>query len=147
MHESHVLESLLRNNKLLDNVSDRLDGLRSMFGGDVAGGLKAVYNGFVIAEEIDNITIFEDDLCNLQHSVYKSTLVTYPYHSHKDSTQYLICVKGSFIVMLDGTPRVLGRGECVSIPIGMSHSVRALEDNSSMIAINVPPEKAYKLER
>jgi mannose-6-phosphate isomerase-like protein (cupin superfamily) len=67
----------------------------------------------------------------------------YPDHMHEESSEYLICITGSFSVTFSKYIRILKIGECVSLPKKTIHSVTALEDNSEMMAICVPEEQAY----
>lgn len=65
-------------------------------------------------------------------------------HIHANVSQYLICVRGSFNVLLPSGYRILLTSACVSIPQNCGHSITALEDNSELIAVCVPEDEAYK---
>jgi quercetin dioxygenase-like cupin family protein len=69
----------------------------------------------------------------------------FPIHCHDGIIQYLICTEGSFIVdFVDSFGyRFLHLKECVSVPPKIRHKVTALEDNSTLIGICIPEEKAY----
>lgn len=64
-------------------------------------------------------------------------------HIHKNISQYLVCVKGSFNVLLPSGYRILSPSACVSIPPNCNHTITALEDEAELIAVCVPPEKGF----
>ena len=76
----------------------------------------------------------------------------YPFHTHGNSAEHLVCVKGKLEVKV--TQQDLDTGalcdtiinlsptECMTITAGIQHSVYALEQ-SELVAICIPPELAY----
>jgi len=78
------------------------------------------------------------------------TIATYPKqgsqspsHCHDKITEYLICIKGSFSAAFGKGYRILKMGECLSISNNVLHTITALEDNSTIVAVCVPEENAY----
>ena len=72
-------------------------------------------------------------------------------HIHPESTEYLIVVKGSVVLNIDGVDlRVLKVGECASIPKGSKHFSRPLENDTKLIYVCIPRDdyltKAIKHE-
>jgi len=67
-----------------------------------------------------------------------------PMHCHQGIIEYLIVGKGKVIVQFENNAvRVLSKGECASVKPGELHSVRALEDDTEVVFICIPPEKGY----
>ena len=75
-------------------------------------------------------------------SILKKKGVTFPKHIH-ESVQYLICLKGLCSVSIGGSIRILESGGCCAIPPRVVHSVMAMEENTEIIDVVVPKEKAY----
>jgi len=68
---------------------------------------------------------------------------TFPMHVHKDSAEYLICVRGSVLFsMEDGIQRILNEGDCASIPPNREHSTKALDDDTKLVYVCVPHDPA-----
>jgi quercetin dioxygenase-like cupin family protein len=69
---------------------------------------------------------------------------TFPFHKHIDSLEYLICISGSFILTIaDITVRIMKTGDCASIPAGISHASRSLEEGTKLFYICVPKDKNF----
>ena len=63
-------------------------------------------------------------------------------HIHKDAIEYLIVVKGSLLLNLDGRDvRIVREGECASIKSGMQHYSTPLENDTKMIYACIPRDK------
>lgn len=136
---------LEKTNAILDDVNSRLDALERMFHA-VPGEVKPRYGGFSYAETIEAKTVYQSDNVTVTLGIWKLAGTTYPDHEHTLSVEYLIVTKGRFTVAIDGKIRVMSRGDCCAIPSGVTHSCTALEDDSRMLGICVPPEKAYMLD-
>ena len=67
----------------------------------------------------------------------------FPAHCHEDIMEYLICSKGSFSAAFGKGSRIIKTGECLSISQNVLHTITALEDNSTLIAVCVPEDSAY----
>ena len=59
-------------------------------------------------------------------------------HNHPLSHEYLIVTKGKLVEHMGGISRLVGVGECVSIPIGIAHRSEPLTDDVELIYICVP---------
>ncbi|CAK0763413.1 hypothetical protein CCP3SC1AL1_320010 [Gammaproteobacteria bacterium] len=76
----------------------------------------------------------------------------YPFHTHGNSAEHMVCVKGRLEVTISqqdlstGEPcdeiQILDATNCVTIAVGVRHMARALE-KSEVVAICIPPEIAY----
>ena len=62
-------------------------------------------------------------------------------HQHF-TRHYLICVSGRFIIKFDGAVRVLGVGDCVSIPPGIPHTTQCVY-GGRLIFVNVPADNSW----
>lgn len=141
-----ILESLRANNTLLDVISERLDRINGLFGGTTKDHLSTTHSGFVIGDEIEAKTVFQNEDVTVTIAQHYPKGSTWPIHKHDDSLEYLIVFRGSFLYQIDGIPRVMKKGDCASIARGVSHSCVALEDESCVMGICIPPEKAYLVE-
>lgn len=62
-------------------------------------------------------------------------------HIHKDSIEYLIVVKGSIILNVDGRDiRVVREGECCAVPAGSTHFSKPMSDDTKLAYICVPED-------
>ena len=60
-------------------------------------------------------------------------------HIHKDAREYLIVVRGSIILNIDGHDvRVVREGECCAIEEGCAHYSKPLTDNTKLVYVCVP---------
>ena len=141
-----ILESLTKSNGVLDKITKRLDILKNLFENTPVVLIAPQEDGFVLANSIEAHTIYNNGNSSITTGMWKKAGDLWPEHSHKESIEYLIVESGKFMVRIGDIPRVVYKGECVSMQIGVRHSVTALEDNSSMLGICVPPERAYCLE-
>lgn len=64
-------------------------------------------------------------------------------HCHNGIKEFLIIESGSVLLKIEGNLRIMRVADCAVIPEGVEHSVTALEDNTRVIYICIPPEKAY----
>ena len=125
-------------NKKLDILSDRLTS--------AAISLKSIkpnFKDFILDDSITLTTVFQTENITATRGIWRKKNIPMPEHSHKESIEYLICFFGSFVVRFGAYTRIMIRGECMSLPVGIMHSVVPLEDNSQMLAICIPSEKAY----
>ena len=139
-----VLDKLRESNLKIDVVNERLDALSLMLVN--SSDLKYMtpkYAGFIYDNSIDITTMFQSNTTTITLGVWHKKSQIYPEHSHKDSIEYLICLNGSFSVKFSFCNRIVKKGECVSLPVNVIHSCTSLEDESEMLAICIPPEKAY----
>lgn len=68
---------------------------------------------------------------------------SFPEHIHSDSVEYLICVRGSALfVMEGGVQRILNEGDCASIPPNREHFSKPLEDGTKIAYVCVPHDKS-----
>jgi quercetin dioxygenase-like cupin family protein len=128
---------------MFDNVSLRLDALQSLFKGDRTVKLQLTENGFFTNPTVSLTTILQTSEMTVSLACFARKGDKYGFHSHVDSLEYLIVSKGTFLIVVAGTPRVMVKGECCSMPKGMLHSGEALEDDTQVLAVCVPPEPAY----
>ena len=62
-------------------------------------------------------------------------------HIHKNSIEYLIVVKGSIILNVDGRDiRVVREGECCAVPAGSMHFSKPMSDDTKLVYICVPED-------
>jgi len=116
--------------------------------GDLLAIGEIVRNGNKLS--IDGGTTLEtihDENATVGIAKYKRRGDTYVEHVHMDSIQYIIQIKGKVGVTMSGGYRILETGACMSIPMGVPHSVYALEDDSMQVYINIPAEKYYSRNR
>ena len=143
MPASALLESLLKNNALLDSVSSRLDILKGMYN---VPGVEAVDRGFTICGGMNSTTVFQSNECTITLDVFKRAGYQWPKHEHNDSIEHLMVIKGSFSIDIDGYKCVISKSDCITILPRSTHTAIALEDDSQMIGVCIPPERAYILE-
>lgn len=68
----------------------------------------------------------------------------FPYHAHKESLEYLICVQGKILLTIENiVTRVMNVGDCASIPVGSVHSTSPLEPDSKLFYICIPTDTAF----
>lgn len=146
MREGMILERLNTNNRILDVVNKRLDNIKTLFDGVPAEDFTPTMDGFVYSETVKAKTIFQTDDTTVTVGEWTKNGDLWPDHSHKDSVEYLIVIRGTFLLKIDEIPRIMKKGECASLPVGVKHSCTSLEDGSSIIGICIPPEKAYLVE-
>ena len=108
-----------------------------------SGEMKKKGDIIQLGEGVDLKTIWGDNatISIATHSKAGNKVLS---HCHEAIKEYLICVKGSFSVVLGGGIRILEEGGCASIPESVEHSVISLEDNSQLIAVCIPEDLAYK---
>ena len=139
---AEILEQLVKSNISIDKTNRRLAALKVLF--DIENGdLEVEKNGFNISKYAEANCLFENPDVNVTLGVWKKDKVTWPNHSHANIEEYLIVTRGRFILHLDEAVRIMERGECARIPVGVVHSVISLEDDSQMLGICIPPESAY----
>jgi quercetin dioxygenase-like cupin family protein len=105
-------------------------------------------NGFVGTNGATAWQVFKDEAANVIMSEY-SAGSSWPKHTH-DVYEFLIVTAGKFIVTVyepHGVCKIhLGRDgtKCFLVVPGVIHEVTALTDCAKMIAVCLPPEKAYE---
>ena len=63
-------------------------------------------------------------------------------HAHNDSKEYLIVVKGSILLNVEGRDvRIVREGECSAIPASTSHYSRPLENDTKLVYVCVPTDE------
>ena len=89
-------------------------------------------------------TVFESKECSVTTISCPEAGSEFPEHSHTCIVEYLICLKGSFGVLLPYNGyRILKKKECAHIPADILHSTVSLEKNSTLMCICLPKESAY----
>jgi len=147
MADSLILERLTTNNKILDVVSKRLDVISDLFSGSPKEKIVPTLDGFIYSETVKAKTIYQSADMTVTVGEYALQGDVWPDHNHSDSVEFLIVGRGMFLLKIEGTPRIMKKGDCASIPAGVKHSVMALSDGSSIVGICVPPEKAYLIDK
>jgi quercetin dioxygenase-like cupin family protein len=86
--------------------------------------------------------LYENDKCSVGLvSVAKKELGPCEEHIHPDSVEYLIITKGRLLInMMNQNLKILGEGECVSIPARTPHYSVPMEDDTQMIYVTVPKD-------
>ena len=138
---SILLDKLQTTSDSMDKTFARLSRLGIMF--KQKENITTTGDGFSIDNDIEIKTIYEDAFCNITNCIWHKAHKLYPLHCHNDSFEYLTVTNGSFLVSFGSASRIVKKGECVSLPTSVQHSVMSLEDESSMLALCIPPEKAY----
>lgn len=140
-----ILAKMKETNNRLDNVGVRLDILAELFktNKEVIGSLE---DGFTFGDKVKVVSLFESENVNILHvRCFKGSF--YPLHAHKNVVEYLIVTQGEYILKLpEGQTRIITKGQCASIPPNIEHSTVAISDGAELIAICVPPEKAYNVK-
>jgi len=131
----------ITNNKI--NLDITIQRLKLLFDSPLSSIEKNSYGGLTFDKDIDIDTIYESENVTITRGIWHKAGQIYPNHKHAQSVEYLICTEGKFIVnFLYGT-RLMSQGECMTIPLGVDHSVIPMEDESKMLGICIPPEIAY----
>ena len=146
MSDSTILESLVRNNKVIDNVNKRLDSLKVLFSSSPELSFTTNPRGFVYSDSVEAVTVYQNKDVTITIGTWGKEGDLWPDHCHADSLEFLIVTRGNFLVKIGSIPRFMGRGECATVPLGKNHSVTSLEKDSQMIGICIPPEMAYLVE-
>ena len=147
MTDTHILDNLVSNNQILDVVSNRLDRLNTMFFTAGPGDIATTSDGFVVKENMKCVTIHQDEDVTIILAEWALKGDRWPAHKHNESIEYIVVTSGSLSIKIGGTPRIMKKGECASIPLGVVHICDALEDNTRVVGICIPPEKAYIAEK
>jgi len=128
--------------ELLDRVEKRARTIQSIID---AGEIKAHGNTSTMKEtKIKFKTVYETDHVTVTPAFWECKGQRFISHTHANSKEYLICVRGRFLISIEGGQRVIGVGECVSIPKGTMHDGVSLEDNSEIVAVCIPAEEGYR---
>lgn len=127
-------EIFSRTNKKLDTIKDLLD----------RGEMRIEQRHLKQNGDIDIQTLYAKE-ATISIGVWHKQGTIMKSHIHNNIVEYLICIKGSFGITLPYGYRILKTKDCASIPANILHSVVALEDNATMVAICIPPEELYKL--
>lgn len=125
------------------DINNRLETVKALI---EVGNLRIkegsiIHNGFKVKPVFDNN-------CSIVIATAEKVGDLFPSHCHKGIVQYLICIKGKFIVDFIDTfgSRILHAKECVSIPPNMKHKITALEAESELIGLCIPEDEAYKVK-
>lgn len=137
-----VLDQLKANNFSIDTVITQVS---SLFNTHESRLEPNVYGGLIFEKDIEIETVFETESVTVTRGTWHKMGHVYPIHKHVDSIEYLICTQGKFSISFDHGTRLMGKGDCMSIPMGVNHTVTPLEDNSQIVAVCVPPELAYSM--
>ena len=86
--------------------------------------------------------LYSNDRCSVGLvSVAKKDLGPCEEHIHPDSVEYLIITKGCLLVnMMNQNLKILGEGDCISIPAKTPHYSIPMEDDTQMIYVTVPKD-------
>lgn len=141
-----IIESLTKNNKTLDGITSRLDSLKILFDSTPVKNIAAKPHGFELSTTIEASSIFQTKDVTVTEGIWTHAGDFWPDHAHSDSIEYLIITRGKVLLKIEGVPRIMVKGDCASLPIGVRHSVTAIEDDSRILGICVPPELAYCVE-
>ena len=139
------LAKLRESNLKIDAVNKRLDALGQMLvNSSIVRKFVPKFAGFNFADDsIEVTTVFQTDNVTVTLGIYHKKNIEYPEHCHNESIEYLIPMKGKFLVKFDGLQAIISKGENVRLEIKCIHTCVALEDESELLAICIPPEKAY----
>jgi cupin superfamily acireductone dioxygenase involved in methionine salvage len=69
----------------------------------------------------------------------------FPEHCHQNIVQYLICIKGSFVIDYQNSFQsdIIKEKDFLYILPSRKHKVTALENNSKLVGICIPMDRAY----
>ena len=94
-------------------------------------------------------SIHNDSVCNIMFGIFPGDPVngdsgnSIP-HYHKNNKEYLICVKGSALLNIEGGfVRKLKIGDCALVNPGETHYSKPLEKDTKLLAICVPADNGY----
>jgi len=141
-----ILENLKKSNAIINKVTKRLDILADLFQLSKDKIIETP-EGFNLNNLIEVKTLFQNGSTTISLGIWKKRNVNWPTHIHKNSIEYLVVIKGKFLLKIDEEVRSMVKGDCASIPLGVKHSCVSLEDDSQIIGICIPPEEAYILEK
>ena len=147
MTDQFILEKLTENNHILDNVTKRLDSLQSLFDHTPKEYIKPEPDGFLLSDSIEAHTVYQSEDVSVTKGIWHKEGDVWPEHCHKDSVEYVIVTHGTFLLKIEGMPRIMRKGECASIGLGVRHSVTAIDGESRMLGICIPPEKCYLVDK
>jgi mannose-6-phosphate isomerase-like protein (cupin superfamily) len=69
-------------------------------------------------------------------------------HVHQHSIEYLIVVKGSILLNIDGRDvRVVREGECCAVEAGVLHHSKPLTDDTKLVYVCIPEDKNMPLPK
>jgi mannose-6-phosphate isomerase-like protein (cupin superfamily) len=140
---SRIIEIIKENSKKIEKATNRLDCLATLFNAPESK-FTTKNGGFCYEDNIEASTVFQTEDTTVTLAIWKKAQAVYPVHCHKDSVEYLMVIKGSFLLKFGGAVRIMSKGECASIPAGVDHTVTSLEGDSQMLAVCIPPEIAYQ---
>jgi quercetin dioxygenase-like cupin family protein len=145
---SELLKKLMESNEIIDNVTGKLVKIDKMLiDHDNLQKIVPKYAGFIYDDSVEVVTIFQNDNVTITYGVWRKKDTSYPFHCHNESNEYLIVINGSFNVDLEGENHILTKGQELFVPMNKMHGCTALEINSEMFGICIPPEKAYLREK
>ena len=89
--------------------------------------------------------LFTDDNCTVGFvHISNVELGACQEHVHPESKEYLIVVKGSILLNINGVDtRVLKVGECAAVNANTKHFSRPLEDDTKLIYVCVPNDSFF----
>jgi len=133
----NVKDTLMQLSEKQQTVSDLID----------LGKILVKENGkrrLHIEDIIDIHTVYDNKHTSITTALFKKEGAKYPSHCHKGIVEYLICLKGSFGILLPYNGyRILKERECSKIPADINHSVISLEKDSEILGVCLPAEPAY----
>jgi len=128
------LESIQNLQKTIDHL------LNNGVGGMVWGDENTKANSWVLESLADK----DDCSVGFVH-IEKCSFGACGEHIHPDSKEYLIVVKGSILLNVDGKDvRVVKEGECCVVLKGQNHYSRPLEDGTKLVYVCVPQDPYLK---
>jgi len=124
-HAQKTIDELLSENKIpLKNAED------------VGWFIEPLYNEVDCNIGFGNFPLPVDQLGEATHS--------FPPHYHKNNKEYLICVRGSAMLNIDGNfVRKLKVGDCALLHPGEVHYSKPLEKDTKIVYVCVPADPGY----
>ena len=125
----------------IDSAVEKMDALQSLFNAPPKYDEKGVR---ILGVKLDNV--YEDANSTITIAKYNEVTDALPMHIHNNSVQCLMVSKGKFLLKIDSGIRIMQKGDCALIPQGVQHTTAALEKDSEIIGICIPPENAYSVK-
>lgn len=96
------------------------------------------------SEEIDFELLVDIGRFHISRSKALKVGASWKMHSHPESTEIVILVKGKGVVIWGNNHRELHPPECVTIPPGVAHGGYALEEGTEIISVVMPADENIK---
>jgi len=92
--------------------------------------------------------LYNDVECNIGFGKFpgiaKNVDTTSIPHAHKNNKEYLIVIRGSLLLNIDGEyVRKLKKGDCALLMPGQIHYSKPLENDTKLIYVCVPADEGY----